>query len=78
MFKLFKGKSRYKSELFTKLPMNMILYTGLNHADRIGEFLQLQNFERTEYAQSYIEDDTTYTRCLNIDNIIQPLFSAYV
>lgn len=78
MFKIFKGVSRYKSELFTELPMNMILYTGSNHATRISEFLQLQGFECTEQAQSYIEDNMCYIRCLDIGNIVQPLFSAYV
>ena len=78
MFKTFKSPGgNGKSPLFTEEPMSMIVYAGDNHAERVRRFLDIQNFNTTEYAQLHMSGGKLYDRCLDLSSISQPLFAAY-
>lgn len=73
MFKYFKTNPEDIELLHDTLPMNMIIYAGDDHANRVRRFLETQNFEIVEEAGMFMN----LTRCLDITSIIQPFFSAY-
>jgi hypothetical protein len=54
-------------------PHNIIIYGGNVHANRCRKFLETIKFKRLE--QNIYDDSMTVSNCVDMKNIIQPLFS---